>query len=52
MQSSPPETRASLILRLKNVEDVAAWNDFVAIYAPSFFESHAAMGFKSPMRRT
>jgi RNA polymerase sigma-70 factor (ECF subfamily) len=37
MQSSPPETRASLILRLKNAEDVAAWNDFVAIYAPVIF---------------
>lgn len=37
MQSSPPETRASLILRLKNAEDVVAWNDFVAIYAPVIF---------------
>ena len=37
MQSSPPETRASLILRLKNADDVAAWNDFVAIYAPVIF---------------
>ncbi len=37
MQSSPPETRASLILRLKNAEDVAAWNDFVAIYTPVIF---------------
>ncbi len=51
MQSSP-QKRASLILRLKNAEDVAAWNDFVAIYAPSFFELPAAMGFKSPMLRT
>ncbi len=37
MQSSPPETRASLILRLRNAEDVAAWNDFMAIYAPVIF---------------
>jgi RNA polymerase sigma-70 factor (ECF subfamily) len=37
MQSSPPETRASLILRLKNADDVAAWSDFVAIYAPVIF---------------
>lgn len=34
MPITPPETRASLILRLQNAEDVAAWNDFVAIYVP------------------
>ena len=27
-------TRASLILRLRSAEDVAAWDEFVAIYAP------------------
>jgi len=31
MQSSPPETRASLVLGLKSADDVAAWNDFVAL---------------------
>lgn len=34
MQSSPPETRASLILRLPDVKDVAAWNEIVDIYSP------------------
>ncbi len=47
MQSSPPETRASLILRLKNAEDVAAWNDFVAIYAPVIFRVACRHGFQT-----
>jgi hypothetical protein len=34
MLASHPDTRASLILRLQNAEDIAAWNDFVAIYVP------------------
>ena len=46
MQSSPPETRASLILRLKNAEDVVAWNDFVAIYAPVIFRVACRHGFQ------
>ncbi len=32
--SEYPETRASLILRLKNDADQAAWGEFVAIYRP------------------
>lgn len=31
---SPPETRASLILRLPDAADVAAWDEFVALYGP------------------
>lgn len=34
MYSSPPETRASLILRLPDATDVAAWNELVDIYSP------------------
>ena len=34
MHSSPPETRASLILRLPDATDVAAWNELVDIYSP------------------
>ena len=34
MHPSPPETRASLILRLPNAADAAAWEEVVAIYAP------------------
>ncbi len=37
MPPSPPETRASLILRLPNAADVAAWEEFVAIYRPLVF---------------
>src|SRR5262245_28610281 len=29
-----PETRASLIQRLPNAEDAAAWDEFAAVYAP------------------
>ncbi|MFM2216331.1 MAG: hypothetical protein RL240_649 [Planctomycetota bacterium] len=29
-----PETSESLILRLNNQQDVAAWNEFQAIYRP------------------
>jgi len=32
MIPSPPETRASLILRLPDAADVTAWDEFVAIY--------------------
>lgn len=31
---SPPETRASLILRLPDARDVAAWDEVVAVYGP------------------
>ncbi|MEZ6064894.1 MAG: sigma-70 family RNA polymerase sigma factor [Planctomycetaceae bacterium] len=34
MPISPPETRASLILRLPDPADIAAWDEFVAIYQP------------------
>lgn len=34
MTSSPPETRASLILRLPDEQDVAAWDEVVAVYGP------------------
>ena len=34
MAVSPPETRASLILRLPDAADVEAWDEFVAIYEP------------------
>lgn len=47
MQSSPPETRASLILRLKNADDVAAWSDFVSIYAPVIFRVARRHGFQT-----
>jgi len=40
-------TRASLILRLKDAEDVAAWDDFAAIYAPVIFRVATSRGFQA-----
>ena len=37
MLSSPPETRASLILRLPDAADVAVWEEFVTLYGPLVF---------------
>lgn len=34
MPASPPETRASLILRLPDAADAAAWDEVVSVYAP------------------
>jgi RNA polymerase sigma factor (sigma-70 family) len=36
--SGSPETRVSLLLRLKDSRDYEAWNRFVAIYAPVVYE--------------
>ena len=40
-------TRASLILRLKDAEDVAAWDEFAAIYAPVIFRVATSRGFQA-----
>lgn len=37
MPNSPPETRASLILRLQNADDMAAWEEFRELYGPVVF---------------
>lgn len=34
LMPSPPDTRASLILRLPDAKDVAAWDEVVAVYGP------------------
>ena len=34
---SPSETRLSLIARLSDHDDVAAWEEFVAIYVPLLY---------------
>ncbi len=47
MPTSPPETRASLILRLQDAADVAAWEEFVALYAPVIFRAAVARGFQA-----
>lgn len=46
MIPSPPETRASLILRLPDVEDVAAWDELVAIYGPLVFRMAVREGLQ------
>jgi len=47
MPTSPPETRASLILRLQNADDVAAWDEFVELYGPVVFRAARARGFQA-----
>jgi RNA polymerase sigma factor (sigma-70 family) len=32
--SQPPDTRASLLVRLRDARDAPAWSQFVAVYAP------------------
>ena len=46
MIPSPPETRASLILRLPNAADVAAWDELVAIYGPLVFRLAVRQGLQ------
>ena len=47
MPVSPPETRASLILRLQDDCDVAAWEEFVRIYSPAIRRSALHQGFQA-----
>ena len=46
MPSSPPETRASLILRLPNAADAAAWDEFVLVYGPLVFRVARRQGLQ------
>lgn len=47
MPISLPETRASLILRLENAADVAAWDEFAEIYAPVVYRSARRLGLQA-----
>ena len=47
MNPSPPETRASLILRLRNAEDAAAWEEFTEIYGPVVFRVARRRGLQA-----
>lgn len=47
MPISPPETRASLILRLQNAADIAAWDEFAEIYAPVVYRSARRVGLQA-----
>jgi len=42
----PPQTRHSLILRLPDRTDVAAWDEFVAIYEPLVYRLARQRGFQ------
>lgn len=46
MQYSSPETRASLILRLQDAADVAAWDSFESIYGPVVLRVAARQGLQ------
>ena len=41
-----PTTRASLVLRLRDPEDGAAWAEFVEIYEPLIYRLAARKGFQ------
>ncbi len=47
LMSSLPETRASLLWRLPNAEDAAAWEEFVTIYGRSVYRVARRMGLQS-----
>ena len=47
MIPSPPETRASLIVRLRDAADVAAWDEFVAIYGPLVYRLALRQGLQA-----
>lgn len=43
---SPPTTRASLIARLADPEDAAAWDEFVGLYLPMLYRLARARGLQ------
>lgn len=47
MKPNHEPTRASLILRLQNSEDLAAWDEFAAIYGPVIFKIATSRGFQT-----
>ncbi|TWU04797.1 RNA polymerase sigma factor [Stieleria varia] len=47
MPQSPPETRASLILRLQNADDLAAWDEFTELYGPVVYRVARRRGFQA-----
>ncbi len=47
MIPSPLETRASLIVRLRDAADVAAWDEFVAIYGPLVYRLALRQGLQA-----
>jgi RNA polymerase sigma-70 factor (ECF subfamily) len=46
MAPSPPDTRASLILRLPNTQDAAAWDEVLSIYGPLVYRLAIRQGIQ------
>ena len=46
LMPSPPETRASLILRLPDAADARAWDEFAAVYAPLVYRLARRQGLQ------
>lgn len=47
MKPTNEPTRASLILRLQDAEDLAAWEEFASIYGPVIFNVATSRGFQA-----
>jgi RNA polymerase sigma-70 factor (ECF subfamily) len=47
LMSSLPETRASLLWRLPNADDAAAWEEFVLVYGRAVYRVARRMGLQS-----
>ena len=47
MNHTHAATRASLILRLQDADDVAAWDEFAAIYGPVLYRVATSRGFQA-----
>ncbi len=52
MLPSPSDTRASLIVRLRDQEDRDAWDEVMAIYGPLVFELACVRGCSGLMQKT
>jgi len=46
MSLSPPDTRFSLILRLRDVADHAAWDEVLEVYGPLVFRCAKQRGLQ------
>lgn len=46
VSASPPETRASLIVRLPNAADAAAWEEVVSVYGPLVYRLARRQGLQ------
>jgi RNA polymerase sigma-70 factor (ECF subfamily) len=46
MSTTNPETRASLLLKLRDSKDIDAWEDFTQIYTPALHRAARRMGLQ------